>query len=154
MRKSVYLFWVGIFFTSLSFGQTTEELAAQKAEKAAKVAELQGQIDGLNGEIAEIDAQMVIWPRWESGIFGTAGLNFNGFNGWLAREQTDIRSSTIGLSLNGYANHLAKKYFWRNGLNVNAGWVKFDDLNNPDDVPEYQQSSDVLNITSLFGYRM
>lgn len=151
--KLLFLTFIGILTATVSFAQTTEELAAQKAEKKAQVAELQGQIDALKGEITAIDAQMLVWPRWESGVFGTAGLNFNGFNNWVSRDQPNIASSTIGISLNGYANNLAKKYFWRNGANVNMGWVKFDDIDDDTDVAEYRQATDVINLTSLFGYK-
>lgn len=136
-----------------AFAQTQEELAAQKAEKAARAAELKTQLDAVNGEIAAIDAQMVKWPRWETGAFGTVGLGFNGFNNWQPRAQPNIASSTIGIALNGYANNLAKKYFWRNAANVNMGWVKFDDRDNPLDEDEFQQSADVINLSSLFGYK-
>ena len=150
-----------IFFISLtialchfSFGQTKEELEAQKAEKAAKVAELQGQIDGLTGEIAGIDEALLEWPRWETGAFGTLGLNFNGFSDWVSRDQPNIASSTIGVAINGYANHLAKKYFWRNAINLNMGWVKFDDQDDPTDPTGFRQSADIINITSLYGYKL
>lgn len=151
--KLLFLTLIGSLLFSITFGQTKEELAAQKAEKAAKIAELKGQIDGLNGEISGINAKLLEWPRWESGAFGTAGLNFNGFNNWVSRGQPNIASSTIGISLNGYANNLAKKYFWRNGANINMGWIKFDDRDDPMDIAEYRQSSDAINVTSLFGYK-
>ena len=145
-------------FSMLVFGsltaQTTEELEAQKKEKAAAAKELQSQLDAVNAEIADINKKLVIWPRWESAAFGTFGLGFNGFNNWVSRDQPNIASSTIGIALNGYANRLAKKYFWRNGANLNMGWVKFDDIDNPDDVPEYQTSADAINLTSLFGYNI
>lgn len=154
MNKKVCLFaLIGLFMLNFSFGQTMEELAAEKAKKAAQVAELQGQIDGLNGEIAGIEEKLVIWPRWETGAFGTVGLGFNGFSDWVSRTQPNIASSSISVALNGYANHLAKDYFWRNGANLNMGWVKFDDKDNPDDIDGFQQSADAINLTSLFGYK-
>lgn len=152
-KRLLLLALIGIVFSSISFAQTKEELRAQKAEKAAKVAELQGQIDGLKGEIAAINKELIIIPRWESGAFGTIGLNFNGFNNWVSREQPNIESSTIGVALNAYANNFGKKTFWRNAANVNMGWLKFD---NKDDIEisEYEKSSDAINVTSLFGYKL
>jgi hypothetical protein len=151
-RLFMTLMAMAIFYCS--FGQTKEELTAEKAEKAAKAAELKSQLDGLTGEIAGIDAKLLEWPRWEAGAFGTVGLGFNGFSNWQSRNQPNIASSTIGVALNGYANNLAKKYFWRNAANINMGWVKFDDKDNPDDEPGFQQSADVINISSLFGYKL
>lgn len=153
MNRFFYFVLFSFLFISLSYGQTKEELEAQKTEKAAKVAELQGQIDGLKGEISGINAKLLEWPRWEVGAFGTLGLNFNGFSNWVARDQPNIASSTIGFSANGYANNLAKKYFWRNGLNINLGWLRFDDLDVDTDIPEYQEATDVINASSLFGYK-
>lgn len=153
-QKNLLLTFMVLVLSVAAFGQTKEELQAEKAEKAAKAAELKGQLDGLTGEIAGIDAKLLEWPRWEVGAFGTVGLGFNGFSNWQSRNQPNIASSTIGIALNGYANNLAKKYFWRNGANVNMGWVKFDDQDNPDDEPGYQQSADVINVSSLFGYKL
>ena len=155
MNKFVCLFaLIGILGAHVSLAQTKEELTAQKAEKAAQVADLQSQIDGLNGEIAGIDAQLLEWPRWETGAFGTFGLGFNGFNDWVSRPQPNVASSTISVALNGYANYLAKDYFWRNAANLNMGWLKFDDKDNPDDIADFQQSADAINATSLFGYKL
>lgn len=154
MNKKILSFALTLgILSTLAFAQTKEELNTQKAEKAAQVAELQSQIDGIKGEISAIDAQLIEFPRWEAGAFGSVGLNFNGFNQWVSRDQANIASSTIGVAMNAYANNFTKKTFWRNGANVNMGWIKFDDKDNPDDVPEYQKSADAINITSLYGYK-
>ena len=148
------LILLATFFISTTFGQSNEELAAQKTEKEAKVAELQGQIDGLNDEIAAIAAKLVVLPRWETGAFGSLGLSFNGFSNWVSRDQANIASSTIGVALNVFANSFAEKTFWRSAANVNMGWIKFDDKDDATDNPEFRQSADVINITSLFGYKL
>lgn len=155
MKKNILLTTImSVLVLSVAFGQTTEELEAQKKEKAAQAAELKSQLDAVNKDLADINSKLVVWPRWESGAFGTFGLGFNGFKNWVARDKPNINSSTVGIAVNGYANHLAKKYFWRNAINVNMAWIKFDDLDNPDDVAEYQTSADALNATSLFGYNL
>lgn len=154
INKNLFLFTLlSLMFVSIAFGQTTEELQAQKAEKTAAAAELKSQLDAVNAEIADIKAKLVVWPRWESGALGTFGLGFNGFSDWVSRDQPNITSSNINIALNGYANRLAKKYFWRNGANINMGWVKFDDRDVDTDIAEYQKAADVLNISSLFGYK-
>lgn len=152
-----YLLILTFFATSQAFAQTREELEAQKAEKAAQVAELQGQIDGLKGEISAINAQLVILPRWETGAFGTVGFNFNGFDSWLARvEERSTQSANIAITVNGYANRFSEKDFWRNALNINMGWVRFDNLNvdNEDEEAEFRPTNDVINFTSLYGYNL
>ena len=152
-KKRLFLTLMAMTIAYGSFAQTKEELTAQKAEKAAQAAELKGQLDAINGEIAGINTKLLEFPRWETGAFGTVGLNFNGFNNWFPRAQPNIASSTIGIALNGYANNLAQKYFWRNAANINMGWVKFDDRDNPDDEEGFRQSADVVNLSSLFGYK-
>ena len=154
MEKRVILLltlFIGLYgFTN---AQTEEELKAQKAEKQSQISNLEGQLGALKGEIAEINAKLLEWPRWEKAAFGVLGLNFNGFKNWLSRTQPNIDASSIGLSLNGYANYLTKKSFWRNGANINMGWAKIDDKDNQNDVDEFQSSADAINITSLYGYK-
>ena len=154
MIKRFLLLIICAGFATVSFGQTEEELKAQKSEKEGQVKELQGQIDALNGEIAGIDAQLLEWPRWEKGAFGVLGLDFTGFNDWLSRDQPNISSSSIGATFNGYANYLTKKSFWRNAANVNIGWIKFDDKDDPDDEDGFRTAADVINFSSLYGIKM
>ncbi len=144
---------LGVLCMPSAFSQTTEELEAQKAEKSAKATALKAEFDALTAEIEGINAKLVVWPRWEVGAFGTFGLGFNGFNNWISRDQPNISTSTIGIGANAYANRLAKKYFWRNGANINMGWQKFDNRDDPADEPKYQNSADAINFTSLFGYK-
>ncbi len=151
--KNYLLICAALLSYSLSFGQTREELEAQKAAQAAVVGALQSQIDSVTGIIGGIDAQLIEFPRWENGAFGTVGLNFNGFDSWLSRAQPNITSSTIGVAANAFANHFTKQDFWRNALNINMGWVKFDDRDDPTDKTDFQESADVINLTSLYGYK-
>lgn len=152
MTKKIILFAFIVFtFTGLLQAQTQEELKAQKAEKATQLAALESQVAGLKSEIAGIDKQLVILPRWEKNAFGVLGLDFKGFNDWLARDKPNITSSSIGASFNAFANKFAEKSFWRNSANVNMGWIKFDDRDNPDDNDGFEQSADVINLSSLYG---
>ncbi len=155
MNRKLLSIMCCIFFTHItSYAQTKEELAAQKAEKQAQVKDLQGQIDALKGEISTFDNQLLEFPRWEMGFFGTFGVNFNGFNKWLARDQPNIATSNIGISSNAFANHFTSNDFWRNSVNINMGWVQFNDRDDPTDDPGYRQSADVINLSSLYGYKI
>ena len=155
MKKTVLAVIIaGILGLQYSWGQTKEELEAQKTAQNAVVSALQGQIDSVKGVISGIDGQLNQFPRWETGAFGTVGLNFNGFDDWLSRDQPNIASSTIGLAANGFANHFTPKDFWRNAININMSWVKFDDKDDPDDSNDYRESADVINLTSLYGYKL
>lgn len=136
------------------YAQTTEELEAQKSEKNSQLAELEAQAAALKSEIAAIDKQLVVLPRWETGAFGVVGLNFNGFNNWLGRAKPNVTTSNIGISVNAFANRFSEKAFWRNSLNTNFGWVKFDDRDDDTDNPGYEQSADVINFSSLLGLNL
>lgn len=155
MSKKFLLLGVLVFAFSMVKAQTDEELKTMKAEKEAQVAALEGQVAALKGEIAGIDKQLIILPRWETGAFGVIGLDINRFNDWLGRgAQSNTSSANISVALNGRANLFTEKSFWRNGLNVNMGWLKFDDKNDPNDDDDFKNSADAINITSLYGYKL
>ncbi|HBR53428.1 MAG TPA: hypothetical protein DEA82_04275 [Flavobacteriaceae bacterium] len=127
-----------------TFAQTKEELEAQKAEKQAEADKLQSEADAIQ---AQIDAL----PGWKIGAFGTVGVNLSSFDNWYAQGTPNVSSGNIGVTFNGFANLKEEKYFWRNALNVNVGWVKFDDKDDPTDDDSFQEATDVFNITSLYG---
>lgn len=143
-----------IAFAGVLSAQTQEELTVQKTEKQGQLAELEAQAAALKSEIAAIDKQLVVLPRWENGAFGTIGLGFNGFNNWLGRNNPNVVSSNIGVSVNAFANHFFEKGFWRNSFNTNMGWVKFDNKDTEEDNPEYEQTADVINFSSLLGFNV
>lgn len=143
-----------IAFAGVLNAQTQEELAAQKTEKQGQLSELEAQAAAIKSEIAAIDAQMVVLPRWETGAFGVVGLGFQGFSNWLGRDKPNVTSSNIGIGLNAFANNFYEKGFWRNSFNTNMGWVKFDDRDTEEDNPEYEQTADVINLSSLLGFNV
>ena len=130
-------FFILIALTSRA--QTLEELKAMKAEKEATVSTLQG-------EIANINAQIDALPGWETGAFGTLGFNLSSFNNWIKGANPNAVSSSIRGTLNGYANYDEPKYFWRNSGGLNLGWLKLDtDVEDGMDA-EFEQVADILKI--------
>ena len=148
---SLFVFLVGTHYSI--FGQTTEELKAIKAEKAKIMATFQGKVDSLKKQIDSLDKKLAAEARWKLGALGKVGFNFDEFNEWLSRDKPNIRSATIGVSGNGFANYITPKGFWRNSLNLNLSWVRFDDESNPDDSNEFRESVDVINFSTLYGYK-
>lgn len=141
--------------------QTTEELQTMKDEKAAALAELEGElaeltgkVDALKGEVAGLTDQLTPYPRWDTGLLGNVGLNFSTFNDWLLRDQPNTSAVNIGFSTTAVANADFEKAFWRNSLSLTLGWLKFDNRDNPDDNDDFQVSADAFNITSLYGYKL
>ncbi|MEZ4994038.1 MAG: DUF3078 domain-containing protein [Saprospiraceae bacterium] len=148
----VLLFGLGFTLNA----QTEEELKELKSQKEAQMGELQSQVNALKGEIAGIDKQLLVFPRWETGAFGLIGMNLNGFNDWLARDKSNLSSTSISFSANAFANHFSEKTFWRNSGNLNIGFAKLKEKDRDGNVVEEieQKSPDVINFTSLFGYKL
>ncbi|HFA51195.1 MAG TPA: DUF3078 domain-containing protein [Bacteroidetes bacterium] len=162
-KTTVLSFFVFMFSFSLVNAQTIEELTSQKAAKAAELAKLEGElgtltgkVDALKGEVAALTEKLTPYPRWDSGLLGNLGLNFSNFNDWLSKDKPNTTAVNIGTSMNAFANADFEKSFWRNGMNLTLGWIKFDDKDVPDSEEngDFQVAADAFNITSLFGYKL
>ncbi|OZV71170.1 DUF3078 domain-containing protein [Winogradskyella aurantia] len=147
MLKKLLLSVLLITVFSFSFSQTKEELLAQKAEKKAEVDKYQAQADSIQ---AIIDAL----PGWRIGAFGTIGGSLSNFNNWYAQGTPNNEAGNIGFTVNAYANKIEDKYFWKNALTLNLNWVKLDDKDDPNDDDSFRSTTDVFNISSLYGYRL
>ncbi len=149
MKRISVLLVVFMGFLLPTQAQTLDELKATKAEKEAQVAALNGEISGLAAQISAIDL------GWKKGILGTLGLSANSFSNWYQKADANTSATTIGISINSFANLIEEKYFWRNNGNINLGWLKF--VNDDDPVTAdngFEQTADVLNISSLYGYKV
>jgi len=155
MRILTLLTLFSLFCFSSVFAQemTEEALKAEQAELKGEVSTLQGEIDALQ---VKIDAL----PGWKTGAFGTIGASFSNFSDWYTQEASNLSSATVGITLNAFANLNEEKFFWRNGANVNLGWIKFDDKDQDDNQPglgdddEFRSGTDVFNINSLYGRKI
>jgi hypothetical protein len=143
MKKSllVFVFFIGIISIN---AQTKEELQAQKAEKQAIA-------DAAQGEANALQAQIDALPGWRTGAFGTIGGSLSNFSNWYSQGKPNNSSGNIGITVNGYANLFQEKFFWRNALTTNLNWVKLDDKDDPDDNDSFNPTTDVFNISSLYG---
>ncbi len=137
-------------FTALSFGvltlnaQTKEELQAQKAEKTAIAST-------ASAEAAAIQAKIDALPGWRKGAFGTIGGSLSGFNNWYAQGAPNNSSGNIGFTVNAFANLIEDKFFWRNSLTTNLNWVKLDNKDITTDSDNFEPTTDVFSISSLYG---
>jgi len=132
---------------SIGFSQTKEELQKQKAEKQAEADKFQGEANALQ---AQIDAL----PGWRTGIFGTIGGSLSNFSNWYAQGAPNNASGNIGFTVNAFANKLEEKYFWRNSLNLNLNWTKLDNKDIDTDSDDFEPTTDVFNLTSLYGRKL
>jgi hypothetical protein len=132
---------------SYGFSQTIQELKAEKASKEDSIAQIQKRVDNLQKQIDKL-------PGWKFGAFGTIGGSFSGFNNWYAQGTPNNASAVIGISINPFTKFDSENYFWYNQAQVNLGWVKFDDKDDPDDDDSFREATDVFNVLSLFGYNL
>lgn len=144
MNKKLLLSVFLMFAVTISFSQTKEELQAQKAEKQAEADKFQSEADAIQ---AQIDAL----PGWRTGAFGTIGGSLSNFNNWYAQGAPNNSSGNIGITVNGFANLIEDKFFWRNSLTTNLNWVKLDNKDTDMDSDEFNPTTDVFNISSLYG---
>jgi hypothetical protein len=108
----------------------------------------------LQGEVKDLQSKIDALPGWRKGAFGTIGASFSGFNNWFARNEPNVSAGNIGVTVNGYANLIQEKFFWRNSANVNLGWVKLDDKDDSTDSADFETATDVFTLTSLYGRRL
>ncbi|WP_179316747.1 DUF3078 domain-containing protein [Winogradskyella undariae] len=144
INKKLFLSASLMLAISFGFSQTKEELQTQKAEKQAEANKFQGEANALQ---AQIDAL----PGWRTGAFGTIGGNLSEFSDWYSQGTPNNSSGNIGISFNAFANKIEDKYFWRNALTTNFAWVKLDDKDDPEDSDSFESTTDVFNISSLYG---
>jgi len=160
MKNFITLLSLLLFIANVTSAQTTEELQKMLDDKAAAVAAKTAEIKALEGEIAGIKGQMVVYPEWNLGASGTLGANFSQFDKWLGAGNPNASSQSFGLSGGAFANLNQKKYFWRNGLNINVAKTKLvTDKAANDKLPKSEQAgfettADAINLTSLFGYKL
>lgn len=147
MNRKLLLSALFMFVVSLGFSQTKEELQAQKAEKQAEADKFQAEADALQ---AQIDAL----PGWRVGAFGTIGGSLSNFNNWYAQGAPNNSSGNIGFTFNAFANKIEDKYFWRNALTTNLAWVKLDNKDIDTDSDDFEPTTDVFNLSSLYGQKL
>lgn len=147
MNRKLLLSAILMLAITFGFSQTKEELQAQKAEKQAEADKFQAEANALQ---AQIDAL----PGWRVGAFGTIGGSLSNFNNWYAQGVPNNSSGNIGITFNAFANKIEDKYFWRNSLTTNLAWVKLDNKDTDLDSDDFEPTTDVFNLSSLYGRKL
>ncbi len=142
--KKLLFFAVLCLSISMINAQTKEELQAKKSEKQAEA-------DAAQAEADKLQAQIDALPGWRVGAFGTIGGSLSGFNNWYAQGAPNNNSGNIGFTVNAYANLIQEKFFWRNALTTNLNWVKLDNKDVDTDNDSFEPTTDVFNLSSLYG---
>lgn len=146
MQKVFLLITFLISIASIK-AQTLEELKSEQTSKKDSITAIQGRIDAIQGEIDAL-------PGWRLRAFGTIGGSLSNFNNWYSQGTPNNASGSIGFTVNATANLVQDKFFWRNALGLNLNWVKLDDKDNPSDNSNFKPTTDVFNISSLYGYKL
>ena len=146
MRKILLL---TVFFISLVSikAQTLEELKSEQSIKKDSISALQSKVDDLQDLIDAL-------PGWKIKAFGTIGGSLSGFDNWYSQGTPNNSSGSIGFTVNANADLLQDKFFWKNALTLNLKWVKLDDKDDPTDKDSFESTTDVFNISSLYGYKL
>lgn len=147
MKRNYIAFALALFMTCFGFSQTKEELESIKAEYQAEVDKHQAEVDSIQSIIDDL-------PGWRVKFFGTVGFSLSEFNNYYAQGSPNNSAGSIGFTVNGRANRNEDKYFWNNSLTLNLQWVKFDDKDDPTDDTGFEASTDVFNLSSLYGYKL
>lgn len=146
MKKALSLAICFIGLASLS-AQTKEELQKQKDAKVAEAKEATKEAKALQKQIDAL-------PGWHVGAFGTIGGSLSNFNNWYAQGVPNNSSGNIGITFNGFANLMEEKFFWRNALTTNLNWVKLDNKDIDTDDDGFNPTTDVFNLSSLYGRKL
>ena len=146
--------------------QTLDELKSMAGDKSARVAELQAEIDAINGELGGLQSQIDKLSGWRKGLGGILGLDWSNANRWggEAVTQADAEGSVTGLGLaadiSGYLLKDTDKTFWHNNLKILGSYKDLDLAAESNevrsdglfDVPN--RVADLFNISSLGGYKI
>jgi len=147
MKQQLRFLALFVLISSIGFAQTKEELEAQKAEYQAEVDKYKAEVDSVQSIIDNL-------PGWRFKVFGTVGLSLSEFDNWYAQGTPNNSAGSIGFTVNARADRNEDKYFWNNAMTLNLKWVKLDDLDNPSDNSGFEATTDVFNISSLYGYKL
>lgn len=135
-----------VFIGFAAKAQTKEELQKELGTKKAEISK-------LDKEAKAIKAKLDALPGWRKGAFGTIGGSVSGFNNWFSRAAPTAEAGNIGITVNGFANLIEEKFFWRNSGTINLGWVKLDEQGVAGD-EGYDAATDIFTISSLYGRRL
>ena len=154
--KKIYIILLGfVLFAFNTNAQSIDELKAKKADLAAQASVKQAEVDALNGEIGSLSKEIDILSGWLTGFSGNIGFNLNKSSNWVANPNKNASSSSLGVSLAAFANKMTKKTMWRNKGIVTKAWqdVNLEEDSNTDGLFD-SGTVDILNLSSLYGYRI
>lgn len=156
MKKLFFIVFALFSFGMLSAQEemTLEQLEAKKAEVQAKFDAASAEATSAQGELDNLQKQINMLSGWMTGFTGLIGFDLAGSNQWIANPNPTSRSTGLSIGLTAFANREQPKYFWNNKLIINKAWQKVD-LTGDNDSDFFDNGTvDILNISSLAGYKL
>lgn len=147
MNRKLLFLGILLFGIVTANGQSKEELESLKTQK-------EDSIKSLQGEVKDIQKQLDALPGWHIGVFGVIGGDISKSSNWYSQGTPNNNSGNIGFSVNAHANKIEEKYFWKNALTLNLKWVKLDDRDDPTDDDSFEPTTDIFNVSSLYGKKL
>ncbi len=157
MKKLYTLLFMVLSSAMMLQAQSIDDLKAKQADLDAKRAEAQATADGLAGEIGGLQKEIDILSGWTKGLSGILGFNLDKQKNWVAAPNANSSSSGFGINLTAFANKMSDKTMWRNKGIFSKAWkaVNIDGgEGGPKLFSESTATLDVINISSLYGYRI
>ncbi len=134
--------------------QTLEELKGMQSEKIAAADELQAQVDALQNEAEVLQSQIDKLSGWRKGVNGLLGFNLNRSDGWIANPNPEAASSSLNLTINAFMLKDNEKTFWHNKGLLTKAWQDVD-IDEKDESGLFDNGTvDILNLSSLAGYKV
>ena len=152
MKRTPLILLTLVFY--YSYAQTEEPQVRTEAEMVAEMNAKKDSIATIQKRVNAIQAKINALPGWKIGAFGTIGASLSNFTNWYTQAIPNNTSGNIGFTFNAFANLRQDNYFWRNTANVNLGWVRLDDRDLDTDSEDFEVTTDVFQLTSLFGWNL
>jgi len=156
MKNLLLLIVFGLFFTTGMNAQdmSLAELQAKKADLETKLAAAQADVDTYTGDIDALQMEINKLSGWITGFGGNIGFNLNDSNNWIANPNPTATSSGLNIGLTAYANQDKDKSLWYNKALLTKAWQDIDIIPGEDDKLFDQGTVDILNLSSLYGYKI
>ena len=163
MRSILYFTFLLVFTVSGNiYGQekleTLEELRALQSDKISKMADLQAQINALQGEVDLYQDNIDVLAGWKTGVNGILGFNLNKSYGWVANPNPRAATTGLNIGLTGFANYNKDNWFLNNKGIITESWQDVDRSNadtatNNDGLFD-NALVDLFNLSALGGYKI
>lgn len=154
MTKCIWMSALLILTALTGYSQTVEELKQTRAEKQAMLDEKKAEADALQSEITSLTNQIHLLAGWRTGLAGIVGFNILEANQWAGNPNPNSSSIGLNVNLTAFANRNEEKWFWNNRLLANKAWqtIEIDEQDGGDLFDN--STADLLNISTLFGYKL